>query len=340
MAETYIQMFQEEIYPDIFLKIAEETIRQFSDKQEQMIAEWKKGIGKYLEQVVSLQKMTQEIPVTEINISFLYTSLYEEKPRFRIDCYGEGGRVLQESMLTAYLSADWLVAGMHKLEELLTERAAQESMRRYVRAAKIETLKLRAIRSLLYYFALRFKYIIQDMIDFKILAQIHKADSFVVQIGEYMDWQKTIYAIFPEVDIFNCDRKTDLRFRSFPAIYYKDKTLEGLNLTQARFQDCTFAESVIENCVMNDCLFENCIFENVNITDTQLQGCLFQNCTFKKIRFQNDIFYQKQGQNVEPEYFEPAEFFRCSFADSHFRECSLSQCIITDCEGLSLEEEE
>lgn len=336
MAETYIQMFQEEIYPDIFLKITEETIRQFADKEEQIIEEWKKGIKQYMEQVVSVQ----ETPVAEINISFLYTSLYEEKAKFRIDSYGRGGRVLEESMFTAYLPADWLVAGMDQLEEMLTERAAKESMRRYVRAAEIETLKLRAVRSLLYYFALRFKYLIQDMIDFKCLAQIQKSDSFVIQIGEYMDWQKTIYAIFPEVDIFNCDKKTDLRFRNFPAIYYKDKKLEGLNLTQARFQDCTFSESVIENCVMNDCLFENCIFENVNITDTKMLGCLFQNCTFKQVCFQNDSFYQGQGQSMEPEYFEPAEFFRCAFLDSDFKECSLSECMVTDCEGISLEEGE
>lgn len=339
MAETYIQMFQEKIYPEVFLKIAEETIERFVEREEQILEEWKKGIKQYMEQLVSIQKMTQDTSVSEINISFLYTSLYDEKPVFRIDSYCEGGRVIQESMLTAYLPADWLVAGMDKLEQMLTERAARESMRRYVRAAEIETLKLRAVRSLVYYFALRFKYLIQDMIDFKCLAQIQKSDSFVIQIGEYMDWQKTIYAIFPEVDIFNCDKKTDLRFRNFPAIYYKDKRFEGLNLTQARFQDCTFMESTIENCVMNDCLFENCIFEHVKLTNTKLSGCLFQSCTFRQVDFENDSFYQGMEQSTEPEYFEPAEFFRCSFTDSNFRECSLSQCIITDCEGLTSEEE-
>lgn len=84
MAETYIQMFQEKIYPEVFLKIAEETIERFVEREEQILEEWKKGIKQYMEQLVSIQKMTQDTSVSEINISFLYTSLYDEKPVFRI----------------------------------------------------------------------------------------------------------------------------------------------------------------------------------------------------------------------------------------------------------------
>ena len=56
-----------------------------------------------------------------------------------------------DSFLTGVLPADWMAVGLEQLTQNLSERAAKESLRRYIRPAMIETLRLRAVRSLLYY---------------------------------------------------------------------------------------------------------------------------------------------------------------------------------------------
>lgn len=331
MAETYIQMFQEEFYPKIFRETAEETIRQYVKEEKHIIEQWQNGLSRYLDQIILLQKNGRAESVTEIDISFLYISLQERKSLFRIDCYGEGGRVMEESITTDYLPADWLTVQLDELVEKMTECAAGEGLRRYIRPAGIEVLKLRAVRSLLYYFAVRFKYTIREIIDFKRLAKVAKGNTFVIQMGEYMDWQRVLYAVLPEVDIFNCDKDTGLQFRKFPAVYYKEKKFKDLKLDQSRFLDCTFTDSVIQNCSMNDCVFEHCIFENVNIADVQMKGCSFLNCTFDQTRFCSVDFYINSKEQ-ETEYFEPAEFDDCAVSSSQFQNCSLSNCIVTNCD--------
>lgn len=337
MAESYIQMFQETYYPPVFLEMAAKTIKQFVESEEEIVKDWKGVLGRYMERLARQQEEEYTEPVAEIDISFLYTSLEEGHPRFRIDSYGEGGRVLQESMETTYLTAEWITCNLEEMTEQLKERARMESLRRYIRPAELEVLKLRAARSLLFYFTDRFKYAIQEILDLKSLARIKKAEVFVIQMGEYMDWQKTIYAILPEIDIFNCDKGTELRFRRFPAIYYQKKQFKNLNLCQSRFEDCTFCDTVIEGCCMNDCIFDGCSFENVTITGGQMAGSLFRNCTFHQVKFEHVLLWGISIEGHEAEYFELTEFSGCSFIHSVFQESLLPNCIVRNCEAQDLE---
>lgn len=333
MAETYIQMFQEEFYPKIFFEIAKDTIRQYVKREEQITKQLESKLNHYMEQLVELQKKDLDTTVAEIDISFLYTSLEEGKARFRIDSYGEGGRILEESMATDYLAADWLTVNLERLTEKLSKCAADEGLRRYIRPAEIETLKLRAARSLLYYFSFRFKYAIREALDLKRLAKVKKADNFAIQIGEYMDWQRTIYAILPQVDVFNCDADTDFRFRRFPAIYYQNKQFMDLTMNQSRFVDCTFTDTIIENCRMNDCIFDHCTFDNVKVYETQMKGCSFIGCMISNTVFEKSVFYSEEPDHGEIEYYEPVEFYKCAFSSDCFRECAMQYCLVSGCEA-------
>jgi len=339
MAETYIQMFQEEFYPKIFFEIAKETIRQYVDREEQITKQLESKLNHYMEQLARLQKEGLDVPVSEIDISFLYTSLEEGKAKFRIDSYGEGSRVLEQSMATDYLAADWLTVKLEELEGKLLECVADEGLRRYIRPAEIETLKLRAVRSLLYYFSFRFKYTIREALDLKRLARVKKEDHFAIQIGEYMDWQKTIYAILPEVDVFNCDADTNFQFRSFPAIYYQNKQFKDLIMDQSRFIDCTFTDTSIENCRMNDCIFDHCTFDHVTIIKTQMKGCSFINCAISNTVFEKSVFYSEDPDQGEIEYYEPVEFYKCAFSSDCFKECTMQYCLLANCDvkGVRME---
>lgn len=336
MADTYIQMFHEQFYPEIFGETAQKCIQQFTEQKEKIAEDWKNELKRYMTELAQKQKEEKTEAVAEMDISFLYTSL-NKKPVFRVDSYSEEGRAFSESLLTGYVKADWMVFGLGEMENRLLEKAKEEKLQRYIRPAEVETLKLRAVRSLLYYFALRFKYMVPEFLDMKCVAKVKKAPSFMLQIGEYMDWQKTLYAILPEVDIFNCDKKTDLKFRSFPAIFYQEKQFRMLDLTQSKFQDCTFTESGIADTKMNDCTFDACLFENVKVIDTQMKGSLFIRCTFRNVRFKNVSFMEAETKEEELSYFEPAEFYECEFADCQFEKCMLKGCFTTNCDAFQLE---
>lgn len=160
MAETYIEMFQEEHYPGIFQEIAQWTVRQFEAEETKIIEDMENVLRRYFGQIASMQAAGQAPAAAEVEIAFLYTSLDQGEARFRLDCYGEGGRVLGESMASARLPAGWMTAGLEELVARLRQCVEKEHLRRYIREAELEVLKLRAARSLLGYFAGRMKYVL------------------------------------------------------------------------------------------------------------------------------------------------------------------------------------
>lgn len=338
MEQTRIQMFEQQIYPELFAEAAENIIDCFGKQKREIIEAWKTILHGYMEQLADLQEEEEAPSIQEIDFSFLYTSLEDRHATFQIDSYGEGGRVSGESILTEYISADWIADGTKVLADHLAERAEQENLRGYVRAAEIDRLRLRAVRSILLCFAVRFKYIIRDMIDFRSLARIQKEPCFLIQIGEYMDWMKTIYAVQPTVDIFNCEQDTDLRFRSFHAVYYNEKRFNAFNLSQSDFKDCIFMESSIDNCVMNDCMFDGCVFEKLQIGNTVMKGCIFVNCVFREI-VMKEIVLSETNTDAEfdvLDYFAPAEFHDCEFRAFRLVNCSADKCIVKNCDASKI----
>lgn len=333
MSQTYLQMFKDQFYPVVFMEAAKKTIVSFGENEERIVESWRRELSLYLERIAALQQKEQAGPVAEITVSFMYTSLYEGKAVFRVDSYGDEGRVYGESMAAAFLSADWLVQELPSLKEELAACAAREGLRGVVRPAAFEVLALRAVRSLLYYFAGRFKYIVTKVLDEKYLARLKKGEVFVICIGEYLDWQNTVFAILPEVDIFNCGRDTKLQFRHFPAIVYRRKQFTDLNLSQSKFTDCTFEDVVIGECCMNDCTFDGCSFNRVTISGTQMAGSLFIDCVIREAKFEEVVFCGDGVRGHEAEYFAPVEFVGCTFSQADFNDCRLGGVNLTECEA-------
>jgi len=336
MADTYIEMFEETYYPAAFLQMALHTVEAFDDRQEEITASIKKSLDQYMEDLAALQEMHLAGPVAEITISFLYTSMNA----FRIDAYGERGHVLEDTMLSGELPAPWLVNCVDEMVPELEGHIRQEGLRRYIRPAELERLRIRALRSLLYYFASRFRYVMEDALDGKRLAKIKKTDAFAISMGEYMDWQKVAYALLPEIDIFNCGEET-LCFRRFSAIHYKGKKLEGMVLNSSRFTDCVFRETAAWDCQMNDCIFDGCTFEETVFKNTEMIGCLFIDCNLENTSFEKVAFYADPSIKMQ-EYYEPAEFFRCGLKGVHMKACDLRMCGLneSDINGLTVTQSE
>lgn len=331
MTESNIEMFEKIYYPPSFSNLAKHMIGRFEDGLEDMEKSMKLQIKDYLMGIAKLQNKKLAGPIAEITFSFLYTALERGQPSFRLDCYGENGRIYSASFLTGSVATPWIAADLEAFMKELEECAEREGLRRFVRPAEFERLKLRAVRSLLYYFAGRFKYLMPYLIDEKALSKITKEDSFVVGMGEYLDWQRPLLAILPEVDIFNCDSGTSFNFRRFPAYHYEKKGFRDLTITNARFTDCVFGSSEIDGCTMNDCVFDGCEFEETTIASTKMLGCLFLNCRLSGCTFTGVDFYTEDS-DVMTEYYEPAEFYGCEITDSSMDCCNLSYCMVHACD--------
>ena len=331
MEDKYILKFQEELYPKAFREAAEKTICYFNENEEQIAKEWRSKINQHIDVLVQMQEDSIAGNISEMDISFLYSSI-GTGASFRLDSYGEGGRVYSPSVYTTILDGSWLVVSLEQLGKKLAAYVSEEGIRRYIRPAYIETFKYRAAGSLLGFMATRFKYTSPLMLDTRKLARIKKCENFAICMGEYMDWQNVLYAILPSVDIFNCDEGISLRFRRFVAIYYSDKEFVRLELGQSKFTDCTFKDVTIEKCGMNDCIFDGCTFENVRVTNTKLAGSLFNKCKLSNVKFDKAIFTLQKLEGHEQEYFEPAKFDNCDFTGYSFNECSMEECIIDSCD--------
>lgn len=220
--------------------------------------------------LTKLQEARLSPAVAELTLSFLYTSLGQEGAAFRIDSYGAGGRVYEGTILSEPMAAPWLTARFKELEAELKDCVDKNSLKRYIRPAEIERLKLRAVRSLLLYFSSRFRYIMEDALDKRLLAKVVKEESFLVEMGEYIDWLKPVFALRPEIDLFNRDEKAPLMFRRYAAVTYKEKVFRDWIMNQSRFTDCTFADGEIDGCRMNDCVFDKCSFETMTMLGTDI----------------------------------------------------------------------
>lgn len=331
MANSYQEMFEEEFYPPAFRSLAREVIGRFNAGQEKITSDIKGYLNQYMDDLYRLQEAGLAGTVSEITLSLLYTSLEEKSVEFRIDSYGEGGFLYEDTLLAERFPAPWLAENMSTLSQELEKHVVEENLRRYIRPAQIERLKLRALRSLLAYFSSRFRYVIADALDRKRLARLKKGETFVITMGEYLNWQKVIFALLPEVDIFNCEAGTSFRFRRFLAIYYEGKNFQDLNLCDARFTDSTFRDCTMDGCQLNDCIFDGCTFKNVVITGTEMIGCLFIGCDLKEVYFQEVSFFADETKQ-EQAYYEPTEFLDCAITDCRIEKSDLSRCGVKDCD--------
>lgn len=336
MAASYIEMFEEEIYPPAFEIFAAGVVESFDLNQEKVIRSLKATMDGYMDQLCRRQEAGLAGSVAQIILSLLYTTVGEKGVEFQIDSYEEEGFLYGEILLSERFTVSWLGGELSLLTELLKKRVAEERLGRYIRPAQLERMKLRVLGSLLSYFASRFRYLAWDILDRKQLAKLKKEETFTLSMGEYRDWQKVIFALRPAVDIFNCEPTTDFIFRSFPAVYYEKKSFQKLDICNTRFTDCTFRDCVLEECRINDCIFDGCSFQNVLFGNTQMRACLLLDSSFCECRFQEVDFSSEQSRipgNREGEiYYEPAEFLACAITECTMTNSDLRNVLVKDCD--------
>lgn len=334
MGIDFLSRFEENHYTPRLKSLFDSTMEYISSHVDEIERAFSRAIDAVCDEATKAQEAGMLPEVSYISISFLYTSFYLGKPQFQIDCYPEGW-FLAESMCSARFDAAWVTRFVEGFREDLINDSKKDGTIRVVPPEEINVFVLRAVRDLLFYVVNVIKYF-PKMHAFPKLFRMAKGESFYMTFGELGDWQRAIYAVLPKVDIFNCDKDTILRFRSFPAIYYHDKEFAELDLTHSVFRDCTFIDCDISACIWNDCLFDNCTFKNISIKESSFLGTVFFQCKLDGISFERDTFHQVLGDS-DKEFYKDAMFSYCSLSHSVFTDCDLEKCVFNKCDCKAVE---
>lgn len=336
MDMDFLNTFQDKHYTPRLKQLFIDTSANISENYPSIQSSFIEAIDNACRDVIELQKDELLPEISYLCISFLFTSIKSGMPQFQIDFYPEGWLPTGKSLYSTRFDASWLTTYIEEFRQNLINDSKKDGTINLIPPEQVNVFVLRAARDILLYSANIVKYF-PDLNRAKNLFAMSKSEEFWVSFGELGDWQRIIYAVFPHIDIFNCEKDTILRFRSFPAITYRQKIFSSLDLSHSVFRDCTFIDCNFDKCVWNDCTFDNCTFERVVVTDSNFWGTSFFRCALEDTNFAQDTFHHVLDESVK-EMFRAASFIRCSIEKVRFDSCDLAgvQVLACDCDSVEV----
>ena len=256
-----------------------------------------------------------------ISVSFLNTSVMENKPVLQIDFYDENW-VYGESWYRRRFNADFLL----KYWQEFIFNAMDENfyIRSQISKVEIKSLFWETLDKLIYLFAGYTKYFLRD-----ISRDLLKAENFYVTCGTYLDWQERIFAQLPEIDLLNLEANKDTTFRPVKKKVFRQNIFDGLNLRNCYFEDCIFDRFTFSKTNLIDSKFWRCRFTNTEFTDTKFTGGNFSECYFKDCTFTN---CSSNAIDIsDEEYFATLKIVGCYLLDLNFSACDFSQIEKINC---------
>ncbi len=256
-----------------------------------------------------------------ISISFLNTSVMENKPVFQIDFYNEDW-VYGESWARKRFNADFMLTYW---QEFISKAMDDKFyIRSQISKVEIKSLFWDTLDKLIYLFAGYTKYFLRD-----ISCDLLKAENFYVTCGTYLDWQERIFAELPEIDLLNLEANEDTTFRPVNKKIFRHKNFDGLNLRNCYFKNCTFDRFTFSKINLVDSKFLNCRFTNTEFIDTNFKGGNFFKCYFKDCNFTN---CNSSADNIpDEEYFSILKISDCYLLNLNFFDCNFSQIEKINC---------
>ncbi len=341
-----IETFTQKYYNSVLLETVQNIKEKISQNEEYIIATIKENLKQYLIELSDIQRTQILEPISFIHISFLLISLGESKARIRLDAYTENGIIGSYSLHSKDIYIEYLNEILNNAKLKFINYAREDMVSAFIHKSVIEQMVLRmAIAVNMYIFEL-YKYHYDEIFEDNELNSIFKSDNFYITYGEYYDWQKTIFAVRPTIDIFNRDDKESLKFRKFDGFIYDDKVFEKLVIKNSKFIKCKFKQTQIVKSIFIDCIFVECDFTEVIFEDSRLLGATFDRCQIKHCNFKKTRFYQKQlkdgetftlykGLEMIDSSIDICMFDNCDLTNARLHGCSLGECNFLDTE-LSL----
>lgn len=281
--EEYLAQFQTECYLPAGSTAMNRFLSSYSDHGEQIHKTLIREFDVFFQTVAQLQERNLMDVVHSVAVSFPYSSLLCGDPYIMFEVYPDlpflAPKLIQETFSVPWLFPDW-----NEFYEDLLDRTKKLGLSTVVRPPYIRSSMWDVARYTLHFVSTLVKC---QMVDVELLPSFNsmrKADTFCITFGEYMDWQRLIYAKLPSIDIFNCEDDDSLSFRRFQSAVYEDKTFENLRLDDAQFESC---------------MFTNCLFKQSTFRDAKFEGCDFENCRFEQIRLDGARFSGSRLRNIE-----------------------------------------
>lgn len=336
MDTKFLDDYLKNDYEPLTDQFLQKTIEYLDKNQTEMTASFMKAFEQFCWKLKLLQNEAM-IDAGAIQISLLRTSVYFGTPSIRFDAYDKygvfGGNILHEDVEFPYLFHYW-----KEWEEALRQAVKTKHYEQYVTDEKIRVLMGEKFKMLLYFFVVHVKYKLEDLDQYEWFQAVQKEEKFAVSVGEFEDWQKTVYGEFPFVDIFfNMDEEV-LQYQKYNQLVFKDKEFTRMDLSKIRFTDCHFINCTIKDTKFHDTSFLGCRFYNTVIEDSTFYGSLWKDCLIQKSQFIQCDFWKEENFIVDPELPpEPIEdIYRevlmksCSFKRVLMKYCNLSHVKVTD----------
>lgn len=310
MIETF-QDYVQVRYAPLEIEFLNATRKSLSENlptiKEYLLDEWRKALA---------DACKIQVPCAHMSISLLNISLIDDKPVLQIDFYDERW-IYGEPFYRRRSRADFLFTHWKNF----TDNARDEKffVRRLISQAEIKSLFPQTLDKLAFLFTCFVKYFAAELKNFEEFAALPKAEKFYVTCGTYFDWQNRVYAVLPEIDLFDLDENEDTTFRKFYGKIYRQKNFRDLNLRGCLFEDCLFYRCELANLILADANFLRCRFVSSNFLAVKLAGVEFSACTFRDCAFRNSTVNPNAVDSDE--YFAPLRITQCKIFNVDVEGC-------------------
>lgn len=209
--KDYIKEFENNEYKEISRLFISRTTDYIKENLKSICDGITQELDCFLENISLVQKK-QPIPVGQITISLIRVSAWEKQKLIRFDAY-DHEQLLGRNIAFEYIDAQWLFNAWDQYYEKLINKVKQTNNVRYMKDAAIRQMMNRSLKELAIILAMTLKYTLNDSDYLEHFEECIRSEGFIISAGEYMDWQKMLYAELPEVDIFFNQKKNPLIFQ-------------------------------------------------------------------------------------------------------------------------------
>ena len=203
--ETYLPVMEEEFKQD--------TMDSVMEHHDSICKQLWKEMETTAKFAVKFQQQIP-IPIGEIQISLLLTSLYLGKPQIGIAAYDMRGIYGNELFQIKY-DASWLFTQWDKYRNKILQKIEELHVENYIHAEAVRQMMHKSIPFLTQSMCVLAKYPLREFEKLEAADELLVTDGFRLTIGGYRDWSRVLYAKRPQLDVFFHDSSESLYYCRF-----------------------------------------------------------------------------------------------------------------------------
>lgn len=314
--EITIEEFREQYLPALREKFEDDTSNAILKDGKQITEKLQRQMETFLTVLLKFQQQFP-MPVGEIQLSLLRTSVLLGKPQICIAAYDENG-VLGNEILNIKFDAAWLFSCWNLYEKAILDEVAGQNGENYVRKAAVKQMQMESVDFLAKLFAVTVKYLFREFDEKEEYGQLLLTDNFMLNAGEYFDWRVVLFQRKPKVDLFFNTEKVPLPYCVFRDAVYNHKSFTGMDLKKTKFIHCEFVHCDFKDVSLNDAIFRDCRMYHCTFENTTFYGATFERVTLKKNHFTRTFWEDKTELETRTDLYKQVEILACEYEGNEF----------------------